>query len=63
MHLHPVECDGGQQIHFGLQVLQLLGAAGGEVRVPPSMIRPVEDKVKDNINKETDRNLGILLVF
>jgi len=54
MHLHHVECDEGQQIHFGLQVLQLLGAVGGEVRGPPSMIGLVED------NKETDRNLCIV---
>ena len=59
MHLHHVECDEGQQIHFGLQVLQLLGAVGGEVRGPPSMIGLVED------NKETDRIVyspGVLIV-
>ena len=40
LDLHPEECDGGEEVHCGLQVLQLLGVAGGEVVAVHGQVDP-----------------------
>lgn len=40
LDLHPEEGDGGEEVHRGLQVLQLLGVAGGEVVAVHGQVDP-----------------------
>lgn len=39
-HFHPEESDGGEQVHCGLEVLQLLVGAGGEVVAVHGQVYP-----------------------
>ena len=40
LDLHPEEGDGGEEVHCGLQVLQLLGVAGREVVAVHGQVDP-----------------------